>query len=298
MMAAVNWAIVLTAVVLAVVCALLGSFLLLRRMVLLGDVISHAVVPGIVLAYLWSGVRELPIMLLGAGGSAIAALLLVQLLQHRFGWSSDAALAAVLSSFFAVGVLSLSSVAAQVDLDVECVLYGELAYVPLDTVLLFGGGVAAPRALLTALGLLVVVVIVLVLGYRRLVLSLFDPECAAVLGIVPRRWQGVLLGLTAVVTVVGFELVGAILIVALLIVPAAAARLLRVSLPVMIGAAALFGAVSAVVGYGLSGAIGGAISGWIALAAGAELGLVLAWHQLRRAWVSEHAPTAPENPLG
>lgn len=297
-MVSLNLEILGTAVVLAAVCALLGSFLLLRRMALLGDVISHAVVPGIVLAYLWSGLRDFPVLLLGAGGSAVAALVLVQLLQHRFGWSSDASLAAVLSSFFAVGVLLLSGAASQVDLDVECVLYGELAYAPLERVVLFGGSLVAPRALVTSAVLLVLVALVLGLGYRRLLLSLFDPECAAVMGIVPARWQRVLLGLTAAVTVVGFELVGAILIVALLVVPAAAARLLRVTFPVMIGAAVLFAIASAVMGYGMSAAVGGAISGWIALAAGMVFGGVLLWQRLRQWWSSEHPPAASEQPLG
>ncbi|MCS7169955.1 MAG: metal ABC transporter permease [Candidatus Kapabacteria bacterium] len=282
-----NLAIVVTATLLSSVCALLGNFLLLRRMALLGDVVSHAVLPGIVLGYLWSGVYELPVVLLGAMFSAAVALLIVQLLQHRFGWHSDTALAAVLSSFFATGVLLLSAFGGNIDLDVECVLYGEIAYVPLDVTTLPGLGIPVSRAVLISLGLLVVVAAVIAIAYKELVLTAFDPEFAATAGISPQVWQTVLLILTAVVTVVGFELVGAILIVALLVVPAATARLVTARLPAMLGVSVLLGIGGAVGGYAMASVLQGAIAGWMAIAAGVQFLVVFAWRRVRqRFWVT------------
>jgi manganese/zinc/iron transport system permease protein len=287
--------IVLTAVLLAAICGLLGSFLLLRRMALVGDVVSHAVVPGIVVAYLWSGMRELAVMFLGAVLSAGMAVGLVQVLRHRFGWHSDTALAAVLSSFFACGVLLLSAFGKGVDLDVECVLYGEIAYVPLDMVAL--GGMELPWAVVVGSVLLGCVLAVVLLAYKELVVSAFDPEFAATIGIWPALWQTVLLVLTAVVSVVGFELVGAILTVALLIVPAATARLVTVRIPAMVVLSVLFGSSAAVAGCGVAMLLQGAIAGWIAVVGGVQFAVVLCWSRFRGRRVSQQAPSAAEGPF-
>ncbi|MEN3026343.1 MAG: metal ABC transporter permease [Chlorobiota bacterium] len=269
-----------TASLLAVASSLLGSFLLLRRMALLGDAVSHAVLPGIVLAYLWSGVRELPVMLLGAGVSALVAVFLLQVLQHRFGWHADAALAAVLASFFAVGILLLSAFGGKVDLDVECVLYGELAYVPLDMVTV--GPLMVPRAALWALLLVGIAAVVLLVAWKELVVSTFDPEFAEVSGMTPKLWQAVLLGMTAMAAVVGFVLVGAILVVALLTVPAATARLLTARLLRMVGIAVLVSISSTVAGYVAASNLGGAVAGWMVLAATLQFIAAVVWSWLRR----------------
>jgi manganese/zinc/iron transport system permease protein len=287
--------ILVTAVLLAAVSAVLGSFLLMRRMALVGDTLSHAVVPGIVAAYLWSGVRDYPVMLLGAGFSAAIALVTVQLLQRRFGWHSDTALAAVLSSFFALGVLLLSAFAGNVDLDVECVLYGEIAYVPLDLWAIAGGRLVLPRAVLLAAGLLLAVALVVVVAYKELLLTTFDPEFAATVGIAPGVWQGVLVGMTTLVTIVGFELVGAVLIVSLLVVPAAAARLVARRFPAMLWGAVGLGCSSALAGFGMAQLSGGAIAGWMSTVAAAEFALLFLW----RRWRSqlEQAPPPPQDPF-
>lgn len=285
-----------TAFLLAVVCSWVGSLLLLRRMVLLGDVISHAVLPGIVVAFLWSGVRDLPLMLAGALGSALLAVATLHVLQHWFGWQSETGLAAVLSGFFAVGLLLLSLFGGSVDLDLECVLYGEIAYVPLQMVPLAGGGVVLPRALLVAAAVLLVVALVGVVAYKELVVSAFDPAFAATVGLAPRLWQAVLLSMTATVTVVGFELVGVILIVALLVLPAATARLLSTRLSQMFLIAMLCGMSSAVGGYVLATVMHGAIAGWMALTAGTQYALALGWKRLRARL--QQLPPSAEEPFG
>ncbi len=271
--------IVATALLLAVVCSWVGSLLLLRRMVLLGDVLSHAVLPGIVVAFLWSGVRELPVMFAGALVSALLAMAALYGLQRWFGWPSETALAAVLSSFFAVGLLLLSFFGDTVDLDVECVLYGEIAYVPLQMVPFLG--IMLPQALLVSAGVLLGVALLGMVAYKELVASAFDPAFAATIGLAPNLWQVVLLGVTAVVTVVGFELVGVILIVALLVLPAATARVFRIRLPGMFLVAMLCGMGSAVGGYGLATIVQGSIAGWMALVAGMQYVLAVGWKRLR-----------------
>ena len=281
-----------TAVTLALACALLGSFLALRRTLLLGDALSHAVLPGVVLAFLWSGSRELLPMLLGAGAAALVATLLLELLQWRFRVHPDAALGAVLATFFAAGILLLSRFAGQVDLDAECVLYGELAYVPLELVSVMG--VEAPRGLWTSTVLLAGVGLFVWLAYKELALVSFDPTFAASIGRSPRRWSLALMGLTAAVTVVALELVGAILVVALLVGPAAGARLLTRRLPQMLLVSALLALGSVGAGYGLAWAFDGALAGWIAVVAGGHVGVLVLLRRLRKAPASAQEPFAAE----
>jgi len=181
-------------------------------------------------------------------------------------------------------------------LDMECVLYGDIAYVPLDMVSLAGGWLVFPRAVVLAAVVLLLVGLFGILAYRELVVSIFDPEFAAAIGTAPGVWQSLLLGLTAVVAVVGFELVGVILLVALLVLPAATARLITARLPMMVLGAIVSGIGSAIGGYFLALAFQGAIAGWIALAGGMQFVVVFAWNWLRQRL--KLSPSSAQNPFG
>ncbi len=259
----------------AVSCALVGSFLVLRRMALMADAISHAVLPGIVVAFLVSGSRSTLPMLLGAGAVGMLTTLIIEFLHSRARLQTDASIGLTFTALFALGVVLLTVFAGQVDLDQDCVLYGEIAYVPLDLVALADGTTLGPRAVWVLGAVLLIVILFIVIVYKELQLTTFDPGYAVAIGFSTAAWHYALMALTSLVTVASFESVGAILVVALMVAPAATARLLTHRLPLMLVLAAGFGITATVLGYMLAVWVDGAIAGAIATVAGAQFVLVL-----------------------
>ncbi len=260
--------IIFTGSLIAVSCGLLGAYLILRKMAMLGDAISHAVLPGIVLAFLISGSRDNLIMLIGAAAMGVLTTVIIELLHHKARLQEDASIGVTFTWLFAIGVILVSSFAGQVELDQECVLYGEIAYVPLDPVFLASGKAIGPRAMWITGGLLLIILISLKLGYKALFLTTFNTDYALALGISASFWHYAFMSLVSLTTVISFESVGAILVVALLITPPAAAYLLTNRLKTMLGLTALFGILSSVGGYYLALMINGSIAGAMATFAG------------------------------
>lgn len=259
--------ILLTGAVVGASCALIGSFLVLRKMALLGDAISHAVLPGIVLAFLLTGSRASLPMVLGAGALGVITVLFVELFNRTRRLKEDAAIGVVFPALFSLGVLLISRYTAQVDLDLDCVLYGEIAYVPWD-LLFVGGSSIGPKALWVN-GIIFAVNALFVLAlYKELKVTTFDPELAAALGFAPTLVHYLLMTAVSVTVVGAFESVGAILVVAMLVVPPATAYLLTDRLGVMLGLSMLLGAASALGGYGLARLLDASIAGGMAVVAG------------------------------
>ncbi len=249
-------------------CALVGAFLVLRQMALLGDAISHAVLPGIVIAFLLTGSRSSLPMVLGAGAVGVLTVLLVELFNRTRRLREDASIGVVFPALFAFGVLLVSRYAAQVDLDLDCVLYGEIAYAPWD--LIFAGERSlGPKALWVNGVVLAVNLSFVLLLYKELKLSTFDRELAAALGFVPAALHYLLMGLVSITVVGAFESVGAILVVAMLIVPPAAAYLLTDRLSRMLLLSAALGVASAAGGYAMARWLDASIAGSMATVAGA-----------------------------
>lgn len=267
--------IILTGSLVAVCCALLGCFLILRKMVMVGDAISHAVLPGIVLAFLLSESRETLPMLLGAAALGVVTTLLIELFYQKARLQSDAAIGITFTWLFAMGIILISLFAGQVDLDQDCVLYGEIAYVPLDVWITGGGLNLGPRAVWILGGVLTLLLAIIWIGYKGLQITTFDPEYAAAIGISTAFWHYLLMGAVSVTTVVSFESVGAILVVAFLVAPPATAYLLTDRLPPMLALAALFGVSSAIGGYFLAAWIDGSIAGAMSVVAGGQFLLAL-----------------------
>ncbi|HVF85155.1 MAG TPA: metal ABC transporter permease [Abditibacteriaceae bacterium] len=228
-------------------CALCGSFLVLRRMAMLGDAISHAVLPGIAIAFLLSGSRNSWIMLLGAGVLGIITTLLVQALSRGGRVKTDAAIGVTFTSLFALGVVLISRYAGAVDLDLDCVLHGVLEYAPLYTTDVFG--IAVPRAFLQSLGVFVICAIGITVFFKELKVASFDPEMATALGINATLVHYGLMALVSLTAVGAFEPVGAILVVAMMAVPPATAYLMTDDLKTMLFIAVACGVLSAVGGY-------------------------------------------------
>lgn len=248
-------------------CALIGSFLVLRKMALLGDAISHAVLPGIVIAFLVTNSRSSLPMLLGAGTLGLLTVLLVELFNRSRRLREDASIGVVFPALFSLGVILISRYASQVDLDLDCVLYGEIAYAPLDT-LMFAGRSIGPKALWVNGSILLVDLAFVLVLYKELKVSTFDAGLAATLGFSPLLLHYLLMSAVSLTVVGAFESVGAILVVAMLVVPPATAYLLTERMGPLLALAAALGAASAAAGYGLARWWDCSIAGAMALVTG------------------------------
>jgi len=213
-----------TVAVVAASCGLVGSLLVVRRMSLLGDAIAHAVLPGIVVGVLVGGRLGGPLVFAGAVAAALLTVWLTRTLHAAVGLAEDAGAGVVFTTLFAAGVVLVTLVAARVDLDPECVLFGVLELAAFDLVSV--AGIAVPRAFLSAAAVLAAVAVLLGATWRWQVFTAFDPAAARAAGLPVTTVTTLLLTAVAAATVTGFEAVGAVLVVAMLVVPAATAELL------------------------------------------------------------------------
>ena len=263
----------LIAVVVAAACALPGVFLVLRRMSLMSDAISHAILLGIVLAFLYTRTLASPLLIIGAALTGVLTVALVEVV-HRTGLvREDAAIGIVFPALFSIGVILISRLAGDVHLDIDAVLLGELAFAPFQRMVI-GGRDLGPRALFIMLVILVLNAVFIAAFYKELKLTTFDAGLAAALGFSPALLHYAFMSLVSVTAVGAFDAVGSILVVALMIAPPAAAYLLTDSLARMIGLSVLFGALSAIGGYWLAHALDASIAGSMATMAGAIFALV------------------------
>ena len=274
-------AIALTAIFTAISCAVLGAFLVLRKMTMVGDAISHAVLPGIAIAYLLSQSRASLPMFLGAALVGVFATVIIEILSKKWKVQSDASIGMTFTTLFALGVVLITYWSDKVDLDQECVLYGEIAFVPFNTWTLADQSMG-PIALWSSGILLFAVLIYTFAGYKGLLMSSFNEDYAAVLGIGVGAWNLSLMSMVSVATVISFESVGAILVVALLVAPAATAYLISQKLKPMILLAALFGLSGSLLGYMMSARFDTSIAGGIATMLGVQFALILAITQFSR----------------
>lgn len=284
-------------------CGLLGSFLVLRRESLVGDALSHAVLPGIVLGFAVTGLRAGLPMLLGALAAGLLAVLLIGAVRRAARLEAGAATGVVFTAFFAVGLVLLEVTGARsVDLDLDCVLFGQLETVVwleadgwhslLDPAAL----ASLPRQLGLLGGVAVLVAGVVALLWRPLELLCFDAEYAAALGLPARALETGLSLLVAAAAVAAFETVGSILVVAMLVCPAAALRLLTDRYAVQVLGGAVLGAGLGAAGYVLAGPLPAALDVPVSLNAAGVIGTLggltvaaaaLARRRVRRAVVAE-----------
>lgn len=259
--------IILTGSLAAAACALVGSFLVLRKQAMLGDAISHAVLPGIAIAFLLTASRNTFPMLIGAGAFGLLTVYLTERLSTQTRLMNDTAMGIVFTTLFAIGVIIISLFASHVDLDQECILYGEIAYVPWDRWFFYGWDMG-PRPV-WILGLVLSLNLLFVnFCFKELQIYSFDRELALSMGIPMGLTHYGLMGSVSFSTIAAFESVGAILVVALIIVPPAAAYLLTERLKVMLILAVSIGVFSAISGYYLALWVNGSIAGAIAVMTG------------------------------
>lgn len=302
-----NWTsfdtwIVVTGALCAVACALPGCFLVLRKMSMMGDAISHAVLPGLAIAFLITGTRASVPMFLGAAIAGVLTALFTQWIARFGNVDRGAAMGIVFTTLFAIGLILIRQAADHVDLDPACVLYGAIELTPLETV----GTTGVPLAVFVNGGVLLANLLIILVLFKEFRLGAFDAALADTLGFSSRFLHYLLMTMVAVTTVAAFESVGSIIVIAMLIVPPATALLLTRKLPAMLWIAALTAALSALLGHigamivpGWFGFQSTTTSGMIALAAGVLFTLAWAFSPaegiLVKRWQRHHLPLeAPE----
>ena len=250
----------LIGVCVAIACALPGNFLLLRRQALIGDAISHVVLPGIVVAFLVTGLVASVPMLLGAAGAALVAVAAIEAIRRLGKIEPGAAMGVVFTTMFAGGVLLLEmSDTSSVHLDVEHALYGNLeSLIWLDATgwsSLWDPQALAylPVELPRMVAALVVVSLFIAVFWRPLKISTFDEGFARTMGLRTGPLGLALVVVAAVAAVAAFDAVGSIIVIAMFICPPAAARLMTNRLETQIAWSVLFATLAAVIGYVLAG---------------------------------------------
>lgn len=258
--------IILTASLVGVSCGLIGALLILRRMAMMADAISHTVLLGIVIAFLIT--RELSgiHMLIGAIAAGLLTAILVQWF-HSLGVQQEASIGVVFTSLFAIGVVLIATKVGNAHLDVKHTLMGEITFIPWEKISLPWIG-DIPEAVFI-LSIVLIVVLIAVIGFfKEWKLTSFDPALAASIGLPVVLMHYVFMGLVSVTTVAAFDAVGAIMVVAMLITPAAAAYLWTDRLGIMMILSGVFGIIAAISGYYIAVWLDTSISGSMAFSTG------------------------------
>ncbi|MFP3919127.1 metal ABC transporter permease [Lysinibacillus telephonicus] len=258
--------ILLTASLVGISCGIVGVFLILRRMAMMADAISHSVLLGIVVAYLLTQSLSGIHMLIGAALAGVFTTFLVQWL-HSNNVQHEASIGVVFTILFALGVILIATKAGNAHLDVQHALMGEIAFIPWNTVEIpmFGD---MPVATLILLLVLAIIILIIGLFYKEWKITTFDSALAASIGIPVLGMHYLFMTLVSVTTVAAFDAVGAIMVVAMLIAPAASAYLWTDNLFKMIVISSIFGILSAIAGYYFAVWIDSSISGSMAFATG------------------------------
>ena len=283
--------IALIASIAAIACALPGVFLVLRGMSLMSDAISHAILPGIALIFLAVHSLNSPLLLLGAAFSGLLTVVCTELLITSQKLKKDAAIGLVFPLFFSVGVILISQYARDVHLDTDMVLLGELAFASLNRMHLFGIDVGS-YALWVMCGISMLNLVCIGLFFKELQMSAFDVVYATVAAGNPIVYYYLLMTLTSITAVGAFDVVGAIVVVALMVTPATTAFLCTQILSSMLFLSVFFGVCAAISGYVIAAWADVSIAGMIAFMSGVQFvialffapskGLIAHWFRQRK----------------
>jgi manganese/zinc/iron transport system permease protein len=277
---------ILLMVAVASACAVPGVFLVLRRVALVSDAISHVLLFGIVMAYLFIPDINSPWLLVGAASSGVLTVALVEALQRTRLLKEDAAIGLVFPALFSIGALLLGiNVAKDTHLDVHQVLLGYAEYAT-QTRAIWWGYDLGPLGLVVMAGLFLLNVALVAVFYKELKLSTFDPGMATTLGFAPAVLHYGLMTAVSITAVAAFDSVGPVVVVAMFVVPPSAAYLLTDRLGWMLVIAIALSTLGAVAGVLLALAFDATIGGTVATTTGALFGLVFVFAP-RRGWVSQ-----------
>jgi len=252
----------LIASLVAIACAIPGTFLVLRKMAMISDAISHSILPGLVIGFFITQDLNSPLLILLAALTGIITVVLVERIQKTGLVKEDTAIGLVFPALFSIGVILIAKNANDIHLDVDAVLLGELAFAPFDRLIIAGTDIG-PKSLWVIGTILAITIGLLTAFFKELKISTFDAGLAASLGFSPALIHYGLMTMASITTVGAFDAVGAILVVALMIAPAASAYLLTTDLKKMLGLAIAFGVFSAISGYWLAHWLDASIAGSI-----------------------------------
>jgi manganese/zinc/iron transport system permease protein len=272
--------IILTAIIIGMACSLPGLFLILRKNTMLADSVSHSILPGVVIAYLLFDSRSSFIVNTGAIVFGVVSMMMVNLFQKKANLQSDAAIGVTFTFLFAIGIILISFFAGSVDLDLDCVLFGEIAYVPFKTNHFFG--IELPIALVNALVSMMVNVIFIVFAFHQLLISSFNESYAQGLGFKTQLIDFVLLIIVALTCVNAFEAVGTVLVLGFIVLPGATALLITYKMNQLFVWMMLFNIISSLGGYYLAYLFNLSIGSSIIVVLSIIFSVVLAIHHFQR----------------
>lgn len=268
----------------AMACSVVGNFLVLRRMALVGDAMSHSMLPGILIAFFIAGTLDSPLFLFFAALLAVIMSLMVDFLIEKVGIFQESAIGVVFTFLFALGVVMLVQFAGDVHIDTHAVLYGNAEFAAFEK-LVIDGKSFGPRAIWIMSGVLILNLIFTAVFYKEWKVSIFDQAFSRSVGISPKILHYILIALTSLTVVSAFEIVGVVLVVALLVVPGATAHLVSGKLWHMIGFSLLFALLAGLGGHYLALELDLSLAGSVAVVAGLLLALVLCLQHFLRLFV-------------
>lgn len=257
----------LIAVIVAVACSLPGVFLVLRKMSMMSDAITHTILLGIVIAFFLTESLTSPLLIVGAAIMGVITVFLTEVLNNTRLVSEDSAIGVVFPLLFSIAIIIISKYAGSVHLDTDSVLLGELAYAPFNRLVLFGKDLG-PKAMYSMGTILLLNLIFIVVFFKELKIVTFDPALATILGFMPSLIHYTIMTLVSITAVGAFESVGSILVIAFMIGPPISAYLLTEDLKIMIILSALIGSINGILGYQFAAYFDVSIAGSMAVMTG------------------------------
>lgn len=263
----------LIAVIVAIACSLPGVFLVLRKMAMMTDAITHTILLGIVIAFFATQDLSSPLLILGAALMGVFTVFLTEILHSTKLVSEDSAIGVVFPLLFSIAIIIISKYAGSIHLDTDAVLLGELAFAPFNRMVVFGRDIGA-KAIYSMGIILVINILYIVIFFKELKIVTFDPALSAVLGFMPALMHYSLMSIVSITAVGAFESVGSILVIAFMIGPPITAYLLTDDLKRMILLSAFIGAANGILGYQIAKYFDVSIAGSMALMTGISFFLV------------------------
>ena len=261
-------------IITSLACAVLGVFLVLRRLSMVSDAISHSVLLGIVIGYFVTKDIGSVLLIIGASLFGVLTTVCIELLIKSKRVTEDASVGIIFPLFFSIAVILITRYARNVHLDTEMVLIGEIILAPLHRINFLG--LSLPKALVQMSFVLLINIVFIAVFFRKLKISSFDPVYAGVAGIAGAGLYYVFMALVSFTAVSAFESVGAILTISFFISPAASAYLISKDLKITIFLAAVYAVVNSCIGYFLAVKFNVSMSGMCAVVSGLTFMITIA----------------------
>ena len=215
-------------------CGLIGAFIVVRKLALMGDAISHGILPGLAIAFITTQSKALFPMFVGACGAGLLCSFCIEWLNKKTPLKLDAALGLTFTSFFAIGVLLITQMGSNAHIDAECLLYGEIGFTPISEIIIWKGFEIGSRPLVTMGGVTLIIIILIAAFYKQLLVTSFDETLSVSLGLPIKLIHYGLMFMLAVTIVASFESVGVILVIAMLIFPSTTASFFFTRMPAIL----------------------------------------------------------------